>query len=195
MTAIVSFADEPLILVDENDRELGHMPKEKAHLGGGVLHRAFSLFIFNGKGQVLLQKRAPEKMLWGGYWSNSVCSHPRRGEDMDEAVQRRLLEELGIECDLTFLYKFQYQAPFDDVGSENELCWVYAGKSDDPVTANENEIAEWKWVDADRLADEIAAAPDSFTPWMKMEWQELQGKFKRQIESLPSCPPPSGHPE
>lgn len=175
---------EQIILVDKNDNETGYMSKEQAHLGAGALHRAFSIFIFNSKGQVLLQKRAPGKMLWGGHWSNSCCSHPRRGEKMEEAVSRRLVEELGLRCDLRFLYKFQYQARFGDIGSENELCWVYVGKSDAAVVANENEIAEWKWVDVAVLSTEIAASPESFTPWMKMEWQELQEKFKKKIEVL-----------
>ena len=128
---IVSFDDEPLVLVDEQDREIGFMDKASAHLGRGTLHRAFSLFIFNAGGELLLQQRAAGKRLWPGFWSNTCCSHPRRGETLDSAIHRRLDEELGLKTALRFLFKFQYQAQFDADGAEHELCSVYAGRSGD----------------------------------------------------------------
>jgi isopentenyl-diphosphate delta-isomerase type 1 len=128
--AVVSFDDEPLILVDAEDREVGFMQKAEAHVGAGSLHRAFSLFVFDAQSRLLLQQRAAGKRLWGGYWSNTCCSHPRRGETMDTAIHRRLREELGMDCELGYLFKFQYQAQFDADGAEHELCWVYAGRSD-----------------------------------------------------------------
>ena len=122
---IVSSDQEPLILVDSADREVGFLDKSSCHDGDGVLHRAFSLFIFNGLGELLLQRRAGGKRLWPAYWSTSCCSHPRRGESMSEAVQRRMEQELGLRTPVRFVYKFEYQARFGDQGTEHELCWVY----------------------------------------------------------------------
>ena len=119
---------EALILVDEADRSLGVLSKALCHEGRGVLHRAFSLLIFNERGELLIQQRAASKRLWPMYWSNSCCSHPRGDESLETATQRRLYEELGIGCPLQFLFKFQYQAQFDATGAENELCSVYIGR-------------------------------------------------------------------
>jgi len=178
---VVSFDSERLILVDEADREIGHASKADAHAGKGILHRAFSLFVFNPAGELLLQQRAPSKPLWPGYWANSCCSHPRGGEDMDTATQRRLREELGFTCPLEYLYKFQYHAEYGDAGSETELCWVYVGTSDAPVRVNDTEIAAWRYVKPEALDREIAEAPDHFTPWLKMEWQRLRGEFASHL--------------
>ena len=125
---VVSSDDELLILVDREDREIGFLAKADAHRGRGTLHRAFSLFVFNPAGHLLLQQRTGGKRLWPGYWSNTCCSHPRRGEKMDIAVRRRLQEELGLRAELGFLFKFRYQAQYDAQGAEHELCWVYAGR-------------------------------------------------------------------
>ncbi|MFU8815807.1 MAG: isopentenyl-diphosphate delta-isomerase, partial [Pseudomonadales bacterium] len=118
---IVSSEREPLILVDSDDRELGWMDKSAAHDGDGILHRAFSLFIFNAAGELLIQQRAPGKRLWPSFWSNSCCSHPRAGEELSEAVGRRLQQELGMQAELHFVYKFEYLAHYRDLGSEHEL--------------------------------------------------------------------------
>src|SRR5215510_15416861 len=122
VTHSTSEDSESLILVDEADREVGHLGKAQCHQGRGVLHRAFSLLIFNPAGGLLLQQRAAAKRLWPLYWSNSCCSHPRRAESMEAAIHRRLKQELGLACPLRFLFKFQYQAQFDAVGAEHELC-------------------------------------------------------------------------
>jgi isopentenyl-diphosphate delta-isomerase len=175
--AIVSFDSEPLVLVDPQDRELGYMPKSQAHEGAGTLHRAFSLFLFNSAGELLLQQRAAGKRLWPGYWSNSCCSHPRRGETMDAAVNRRVYEELGVRAPLKFLYKFEYRAQYDETGAEHELCWVYAGRSDAAPRVNPNEIAAFRYLGAQALDSEMAAAPERFTPWFKLEWQRIRQDF------------------
>jgi isopentenyl-diphosphate delta-isomerase len=171
---IVSSDREELILVDEHDREIGSRSKAACHLGTGVLHRAFSIFVFNGANELLLQQRSAEKLLWPNFWSNTCCSHPRRGESMQGAVERRLLQELGFTCPLEFLYKFKYQAQYGTIGAEHEYCWVYYGKYDGPVDANVNEIAAWRHVGIADLERELGAAPDTFTPWFKMEWVHLR---------------------
>ena len=104
---IVSNASEQLILVDDHDREIGFKAKADCHTGKGVLHRAFSIFVFNSDNELLLQQRSPSKMLWPGYWSNTCCSHPRRGEAMATAVTRRLEQELGFTCPLEYLVQVQ----------------------------------------------------------------------------------------
>src|SRR6185312_2863032 len=146
---------ESLILVDEADREVGHLSKIECHQGQGILHRAFSLLIFNGAGALLVQQRAATKRLWPLYWSNSCCSHPRRSESMETAVHRRLYEELGLRCPLQFLFKFQYQARFESAGSEQELCSVFIGRSGDPVRTDPAEIMAWRWIRPEALQAEL----------------------------------------
>ncbi len=179
--AQVSFDDEPLIVVDADDNVLGYKSKVACHVGEGILHRAFSVFLFDGRGNVLLHQRAAEKPLWGLYWSNSCCSHPRRGETVDEAAVRRVREELGLETALEFLYRFQYHAPFGEKGSERELCSVYVGRVSEDPTVNETEIADWAWVDAETLADDLDARADRYTPWFKMEWKRLREEFWERV--------------
>jgi isopentenyl-diphosphate delta-isomerase len=174
---IVSSSSEELILVDELDRELGFKSKGDCHSGEGVLHRAFSIFVFNRRNELLLQQRSPAKLLWPSYWSNTCCSHPRRGEAMEDAVSRRLVQELGFDCPLEFLYKFKYQAQFGSVGAEREYCWVYYGRYDGAVDVNVSEIANWRYIGIDALERELAAAPDTFTPWFKMEWVHIRANF------------------
>jgi isopentenyl-diphosphate delta-isomerase len=175
---VVSDDSEPLILVDEDDREIGFLSKSDCHDGDGVLHRAFSLFVFNRKGELLLQRRSVNKRLWPLYWSNSCCSHPRRGETMDEAIHRRLHQELRIYSDLRFLYKFQYQARYEDLGSENEVCWVYVGISDDEVQPNGNEVEEWRWVSRGELDEEMQTRSEVITPWFQLEWNRVREAFR-----------------
>ena len=174
---IVSNASEQLILVDDFDREIGFEAKTEAHMGKGVLHRAFSIFVFNSANELLLQQRSLAKMLWPGYWSNTCCSHPRRGESMVDAVTRRLTQELGFECPLDYLYKFKYHAQFGAVGAEHELCSVYFGRYDGPVDVNVNEIAAWRFVGVEALERELKIAPETFTPWFKMEWVHIKANY------------------
>jgi isopentenyl-diphosphate Delta-isomerase len=165
---------ESLILVDEADREVGHLDKAQCHQGRGVLHRAFSLLIFNDAGELLLQQRAASKRLWPLYWSNSCCSHPRRAETMDAAINRRLNEELGLRCPLHFLFKFQYQAQFDAAGAEQELCSVFVGHTSDPVRIDPSEILAWRWISPESLQAELAGSDaGKFTPWFVMEWERI----------------------
>ena len=180
-TEIVSSDAEALILVDPEDEVVGYLDKSSAHDGAGVLHRAFSLFIFNAEGKLLLQQRAAGKRLWPEFWSNSCCSHPRQGEAMDEAVHRRLEQELGMTAELDFAYKFEYSAPFGDLGTEHELCWVYIGQTRCEPVINTTEIAGWRWLDPAELTDAISANPGCYTPWLKMEWQRLNDEFPGRL--------------
>ena len=180
----VSFDSEELILVDSNDVETGAMRKDRCHDGAGLLHRAFSVFLFNADGAVLLQQRAAGKRLWPGFWSNSCCSHPRVGETMQEAVPRRLVQELGIAGEARFVYKFQYQATYLDIGSENELCWVFVGRADGEPQPNPNEIAAFRWVDPRALDAELKAPAARFTPWCRQEWEALRGRYADALSGL-----------
>ena len=187
--AEVAADSEPLILVDETDREVGHLSKERCHQGRGVLHRAFSLLIFNGAGEWLLQQRAPSKRLWPLYWSNSCCSHPRRAETLQAAIHRRLYEELGLRCHLHFLFKFQYQAQFDAAAAEHELCSVFIGRCTDPVTINRNEIVAWRWSSPEALQAEMTGpGAGSFTPWFVLEWERIWRDHREVILALQSDP-------
>jgi len=182
--ATVSFDDEPLILVDEHDNQIGYRDKAACHTGHGTLHRAFSIFLFDDRGRVLLQQRSAIKPLWPLYWSNSCCSHPRRGETVDQATRRRLYEELGVEAPLEFLYKFIYQADFNEIGAEHELCHVYIGAAADPdVTVHPEEVAATRWMEIDALSEAMAAEPGRFTPWFKLEWQALMRDHRPRIEA------------
>ena len=181
---IVSDESESLILVDRDDNELGTLSKARCHDGDGVLHRAFSVFVFDRSGRLLLQRRAGDKRLWPGYWSNSCCSHPRAGEEMNEAVQRRLAQELGISAELRYVYKFIYQANYGQAGSEHELCWVYAGVTGQPVEANDTEVAEWRYVEPARLERELRLRPDEYTPWFRMEWARLTGEYADRLAAI-----------
>jgi isopentenyl-diphosphate delta-isomerase len=177
----VSNPSETLILVDEQDREIGTRSKAECHRGDGLLHRAFSVFLFNPDGQLLLQQRSEQKPLWPLYWSNSCCSHPRAAESVEDAGRRRVREELHVECEPWFLYKFRYQAAYLGVGSEHELCHVFAGLIDGEIAAHPEEIADWCFIDPDDLTREIAADPDRFTPWLKLEWERIRTEFLDDI--------------
>ena len=173
----VSFPDETLILVDEQDQAVGQASKIDCHLGDGKLHRALSLHVVTSDGQVLLQRRSAQKMLWPGFWSNSCCSHPRAGEDIADAVRRRAREELGLDVEAEYLYKFQYRAAYLDVGHENELCSVFVAYSDDVPQPNSNEIDDCRYVAIDALESLIAADPEQYTPWFRQEWLTLMRDF------------------
>jgi isopentenyl-diphosphate Delta-isomerase len=181
----MNFAEDSLILVDAADRDLGHLSKAACHEGRGVLHRAFSLLIFNPSGELLIQQRSPSKRLWPLYWSNSCCSHPRGAESMQTATARRLREELGLACDLRFLYKFQYQAQFDATGAENELCSVFIGRSHETPRINAQEIHDWRWVNPQTLQSEISDGGSlRFTPWFLQEWARIWQEYRSEVHSL-----------
>lgn len=178
---IVSSESEDLILVDVDDNEIGCRAKAECHDGDGILHRAFSLFLFNDSGELLLQRRSKGKRLWPGFWSNSCCSHPRRGESMQVATKRRLADELNIETELEYVYLFRYQAKYDEAGSENELCHVYLGWTSNDVRANESEIESVRFITARELDAEFEQRPEQYTPWLKQEWRALNTDFRERL--------------
>ncbi len=158
-----------LVVVNRRDQVLGKENKGHCHALKGILHRGFSVFVLNKKGQVLLQKRSQKKRLWPGFWSNTCCSHPKPGETYLQAGKRRLKEELGFTCPLKFLFKFHYRAVYQNIGSENEICAVLLGKYEGPVKPNPNEAEAVRWLDFDQLKQELKEKPERFTPWLKKE--------------------------
>ena len=181
---------DELILVDAADRDVGALSKARCHEGQGVLHRAFSLLIFNPAGELLIQQRSAAKRLWPLFWSNSCCSHPRSGETMEAATRRRLREELGIACPLQFLFKFQYQAQFDATGSEHELCSVFIGCCADSIAINPEEILACRWVAPHVLQAELASPEGpKFTPWFKMEWARIWRDHRDAVRALKAAGP------
>lgn len=185
---IVSSEEEELILVDNDDNEIGYASKARCHNGKGVLHRAFSLFLFNEAGELLLQQRGAEKRLWPEFWSNSCCSHPRRGETLDVATARRLSDELNITAELESIYRFSYQAGFGGEGSEHELCHVYLGRTPMDVRPNDSEIAAIRFLSPEELDAEMGRHTHQFTPWFLQEWRELKENYREQLVRY--CDPP-----
>jgi isopentenyl-diphosphate delta-isomerase len=134
---------------------------------------------------LLVQQRAASKRLWPLYWSNSCCSHPRRAESLESATHRRLSEELGFDCPLQFLFKFQYQAQFDATGAERELCSVFIGRSGGRVRVNRAEIHDWRWISTATLESEMTGPEAArFTPWFRLEWERVWRDHRAALLSL-----------
>lgn len=163
---------EYVILVDSHDNEIGHMEKMEAHQKG-YLHRAFSVVIYNSKGQMLLQQRAGVKYHSPMLWTNACCGHPRPGETPGDAAKRRLMEENGFTCDLTESFVFQYRAEFENGLTENEIDHVFTGHYDGPIPFNPDEANAVEWVDMSDIAARVAENPDNFTVWFKILLQEI----------------------
>jgi isopentenyl-diphosphate delta-isomerase len=157
---------EQVILVDEFDNAVGTMEKMEAHRMG-VLHRAFSVLVFNSKGELLLQKRAATKYHSGGLWTNTCCSHPSPAEPIDDAVQRRLLYEMGIDVRSTFAFKFTYRAALDHGLIEHELDHVFTATFDGEPNVNPEEVEDWKYVALEKVQADLKSAPARYTAWLK----------------------------
>lgn len=166
---------ELVILVDESDQETGTMEKMLAH-EQGKLHRAFSVLIFNSKGEILLQQRSTSKYHCGGLWTNACCSHPRPGESIIDAANRKLMQEMGIACPLTYSYKFKYRAALDKNMIEHEWDYVLIGYTDQVPSPNPDEVMKWKYERIDWIKSDTINSPDKYTPWFKliMKHPELQ---------------------
>lgn len=158
---------DQVILVDENDNVVGGMGKLEAHRQG-VLHRAFSIVIFNSKGELLLQKRSMNKYHSGGLWTNSCCSHPKPNELISQAASNRLKHEMGIDLQPEFAYKFLYRSKLDNNFIEHELDHVFTGIFDGIPIVNSDEVEDWKFVNLDALRADILQNPDSYTVWFRL---------------------------
>lgn len=170
---------EYVILVDENDNELGLMEKLEAHQKG-ILHRAFSVFIFNSKGELLLQQRAAEKYHSAQLWTNTCCSHPRKGETYLQAAHRRLMEEMGFDCPLEEKFHFIYQAVFDDGLIEHELDHVFIGEFNGSFEFNQDEVMSTQWISLDDLKMDMAQHPEKYTAWFKIIFE----RFSESVNPL-----------
>lgn len=164
---------EQVILVDELDRMVGVMEKMEAHQRG-VLHRAFSVLLFNAKGEMLLQKRAGSKYHSGGLWTNACCSHPRPDESMDQAIRRKLQHEIGIAASPSFSHKFIYRTVVGNL-IEHELDHVYVGRCESDPVINKAEVEDWKYISTEDLLDDISQHPQHYSYWFRliMKHQEL----------------------
>lgn len=153
-------------LVDSNDQIIGFEEKLKVH-ELGLLHRAFSILIYNSEGKMLIHQRAFGKYHSPGLWTNACCGHPNKDETMEAAVLRRLNEEMGIVCDLTYSFTFQYTASFDNGLTENEIDHVYLGKYDGDFEVNPAEVSDYKWVNTGDLPNMVSQNPEQYTYWFK----------------------------
>jgi isopentenyl-diphosphate Delta-isomerase len=158
---------EEIILVDEQDNAIGTMEKMEAHRRG-VLHRAFSIVLFNSIGELLLQRRADNKYHSGGLWTNTCCSHPLPEESIRDAAQRRLNYEMGIDLMPEFAFKFIYKTPLDKSLIEHELDYVFIGTFDGTPVINKNEVSDWKFMGLNDLKNDIRISPENYTVWFRL---------------------------
>ncbi len=168
--------EEQVILVDEQDNQIGLMPKMEAH-EKAVLHRAFSVFIFNDSGELMLQQRAADKYHSPLLWTNTCCSHQRDGETSLEAGKRRLQEEMGFTTDLEEIFWFVYKAPFDNGLTEHELDHVMVGSFNGEPVINKDEVASYKWMTLEAVKNDIEMNPEHYTVWFKIIFAESYSKL------------------
>nr|WP_297310356.1 isopentenyl-diphosphate Delta-isomerase [uncultured Flavobacterium sp.] len=170
--------EELVVLVNENDEQIGLMPKLEAH-EKALLHRAFSVFVLNDNNEIMLQQRAADKYHSPLLWTNTCCSHQRENESNLEAGNRRLLEEMGFETPLTELFSFVYKAPFDNGLTEHELDHVMVGYFNENPIVNKEEVEDWKWMSIEDIKTDIFNSPKSYTEWFKI----IFDKFYHHIEA------------
>lgn len=161
--------DDLVILVDKNDNQTGTETKLVAHQDG-LLHRAFSVIVFNEKGEILLQQRANGKYHSASLWTNTCCSHPRPGENLLDAAHRRLKEEMGFDCPLEFVDTLHYETPPLETGlKENEILHLFTGRTDKAeFTPNESEVRAWRWISPEALKKEVSESPQDFSYWLRV---------------------------
>jgi len=163
---------EKVILVNENDEPEGLMEKMEAHKKA-ELHRAFSVFIFNEKGEMMLQQRALSKYHSPGLWTNTCCSHPREGEETLDAAHRRMMEEMGFDCDISEVFSFTYKADVGQGLTEHEFDHVFVGKYNDEPKINPEEVNSWKFMSIDKISEDMEKFPDRFTVWFRIAFDKL----------------------
>ncbi len=169
--------EEFVVLVDEQDNQLGLMEKQQAHVAG-LLHRAFSVFVFNSNGALLLQQRAEDKYHSPLLWTNTCCSHPRENETYEQAAHRRLIEEMGFDCELVGKFHFIYKAQLGEKLFEHELDHVFVGNYDGEVQINPEEVADFKWMSMDELISDMNSKPDKYTIWFRIIFDEYIAKLE-----------------
>ncbi len=157
--------EDRVILVNESDREIGSAGKLEAHRDG-KLHRAFSIFVFNAKGELLLQKRSTKKYHSDGLWTNTCCSHPRPGERIETEVLQRLQQEMGFQCDLQWIFSFPYKVQFRNNLIENEIDHVFIGRFEGTPSPNPDEVDDWKWMDLEVLVHDVKLHPHAYSYWL-----------------------------
>lgn len=170
--------EEQVVLVNENDIETGLIGKMEAH-EKALLHRAFSVFVFNSKNELMLQQRALTKYHTPGLWTNTCCSHPRPGEKVSDAADRRLQEEMGFSCGLKKVFDFVYRAPFENGLTEHEFDHVFLGNYEGKPEINPIEVHAWKWIGLEELKKEINANPSAFTVWFKIAFPRVYDYVKK----------------
>lgn len=163
---------EQVILVNESDHQIGVMEKMEAH-EKAILHRAFSVFLFNNKGEMMLQRRALTKYHSAGLWTNACCSHPRPGETALEAAQRRTMEELGIHPQIQHIFSFMYKAAFDNGLTEHEFDHVFIGQWNDDVHLNPEEVAEVRYLTIEEIRSDMQENPEQYTAWFKIAFDQV----------------------
>lgn len=176
--SISSPPEEQIVLVDRQDTPLGFMGKTEVHKKG-LLHRAISVFVFNARGEFMLQRRADHKYHSGGLWTNTCCSHPRPGEPSQVAAHRRLREEMGFDTELSHAFSFVYRAEFDNGLIEHELDHVYVGFSEEIPEPEPAEVGAWRWLDRATLQRELEASPERFTAWFRIVLPRLEAWLDR----------------
>lgn len=168
---------EKVILVDQHDNPIGEMEKMEAH-EKAVLHRAFSIFVFNQHNELMLQQRALTKYHSPGLWTNTCCSHPRIGETLLEAGHRRLQEEMGFDCKLEKIFDFIYKAELDKGLTEHEFDHVLVGRFTESPHINPDEVHDWKWMSMEAIAADMQANPNSYTVWFKIAFDRVKAFLK-----------------
>tara|TARA_B100001093_G_scaffold402127_1_gene389874 strand:- start:216 stop:743 length:528 start_codon:yes stop_codon:yes gene_type:complete len=172
---------EEVILVDKEDAVLGYMEKQEAHIKG-LMHRAFSVFIFNSNNELLLQKRASDKYHSGGLWTNTCCSHPRKDENNISAANRRLKEEMGMECDLEKVFTFTYKARLDKGLTEHEFDHVFFGFTNQKPKINKQEVEDFKYISINDLEEAVVLKPEAFTEWFLICFPKVITNIKKIIK-------------
>ena len=173
---------ENIIAVDKFDKEIGSIEKMEAHYKG-ILHRAFSILVFNSNNQLLLQKRSIKKYHSPGLWTNTCCSHPRYGENLQDAIYRRLKEEMGFTCELKEVFSFVYKVELEDNLFENEYDHVFFGIYDGEIVINKDEVDDFKWVDINEVKADIVNKPELYTYWFKCLFNRVENELYKYISS------------
>lgn len=179
-SAFIGFLMNPkkelVMLVDEDDRYVGDKEKEECHREKGCLHSAFLVMMTNAKAELMQARRSGKKKLWPHFWDGTVAGHFHKGENRAEGAKKRVFEEIGVKCrDLEFLFKFRYQATFEDIGAENEICHVFRANDfrAGEIALNQDEVSEYRFSSIPRLRKAIEAAPGEYTPWFLIAFRKL----------------------